>query len=166
VARPQAEFFPQQRDEPDGRNYAVLRKGRTRLKILRPAGYPRRSISKINMARVWKEKYNCTKHRNHMFGEGCEVDTTPDPNIIPKWVYFVSVCQFIFEFHSIVQIETCLKYFSQKIRPSQRMDIGAADHWEMQRWFEQSPQRLLEEPKRLKVMKALNKAIYEFRNSK
>ena len=118
------------------------------------------------MARVWKEKYDWTRHRNRMFGEGCDVETTPDHNIIPKWVYFVSVSQFTFEFHSIMQIKTCQNYFSQKTRPSQRVDIGAADHWEMQRWYEQLPQRLLEEPKRIKVVKALSKAIKEFSNDK
>lgn len=39
------------------------------------------------------------------------------------------------------------------------MDIGAADHWEVQRWFERLPMDLLEESKRVKVVKALRRAL-------
>ncbi len=37
---------------------------------------------------------------------------------------------FTFEFHAINQIKECLAYYSQKIHPSSRIHIGAADHWE------------------------------------
>ena len=77
-------------------------------------------------------------------------------------VYFVSVCGFKFEFHSIEQIRACLKYYSVKIHPSSRMDIGGADNWEMQRWYERLPMYLREEPKRQKVVKALQKALSQF----
>jgi hypothetical protein len=75
---------------------------------------------------------------------------------------FVSVCSFIFEFHSIKQIEVCLEFYSFKNHPSNRADIGSADHWECQRWFEQLPMYLLEEPKRKKVVKALREAVLQF----
>jgi hypothetical protein len=37
--------------------------------------------------------------------------------------------------------------------------MGAADHWEAHRWLERLPMYLLEEPKRKKVVKALNQAL-------
>ena len=121
------------------------------------------------MARIWKEQYDWTKHRNRMWGEGCAVETTPDPKLIPQWVYFVNVCSFTFEFHSIPQIKACLTYYSQKLHPStiiSRSDLPnyGCDHSEVQRWFERLPQKLLEEPNRLRVVKALEKALKEFRN--
>jgi hypothetical protein len=102
-----------------------------------------------------------------MWGYGCDVEDNPNPALIPKWVYCVTVCSFTFEFHSINQINACLKYFSQKVRPSTRIpekDLWkyGGDHWEMQRWFERLPQRLLQESKRLKVVKALERALSEF----
>ena len=39
------------------------------------------------------------------------------------------------------------------------MPVGSADHWEIQRWFEQLPMYLLEELKRVKVVKALERAL-------
>jgi len=76
-----------------------------------------------------------------MWGHGCEVEENPNPALIPKWVYFVTVCSFTFEFHSINQINACLKHYSQKVRPSTRIpekDLWkyGGDHGETQRWFE------------------------------
>jgi hypothetical protein len=53
----------------------------------------------------------------------------------------------------IAQIRDCLAYYSQKVRPSSRLPVGGADHWEAQRWF------ALEEPKRVKAVKALERAM-------
>ena len=82
--------------------------------------------------------------------------------VTEPFVYFVRLCSFTFEFHSIMQIKACLDYYRQKVHPSTRLNMGAADHWEMQRWFERLPMYLLEGSKRLKVMKALSAAIAEF----
>jgi hypothetical protein len=113
------------------------------------------------MAKVWKEQRKVS-HHNRMW------DAYPTPvnshgYVTEPWVYFVRVCSFTFEFHSIEQIEACLEYYSQKTHPSSRLSIGAADHWEVQRWFERLPMYLLEEPKRQKVVKALAAALATFR---
>lgn len=120
------------------------------------------------MARIWKERHDWLQHGNHMWGEGCAEETSPDPTLAPRWVYFVNVCSFTFEFHSFAQIEACLRYYSQKVRPSTRIpweDLPnyGGDHSEAQRWFERLPQWLLKEPKRVKVVKALERALDEFR---
>ena len=88
--------------------------------------------------------------------------------LVPYKVCLVEVCSFTFIFHSVVQAELCLEYYSRKTRPSTRLTVGGgngncADHWELQRWFEQLPLYLLEEPKRLKVMAALERAVMEYR---
>ena len=74
-------------------------------------------------------------------------------------VLMVHVASFTFHFFSVEQIRDCLAYYSQKIHSSSRVPIGAADHWEVQRWFERLPMYLLEEPKRVKVVKALERAL-------
>ncbi len=89
----------------------------------------------------------------------------PKPGFIPWWVFFVRVCSFTFEFHSLKQIGSCLEYYTQKVHPSSRLPVyreNYGDHWEAQRWYEQLPMYLLEEPKRQKVVKALASAIEQF----
>jgi hypothetical protein len=81
--------------------------------------------------------------------------TTPPPT----HVLMVHVASFTFHYFSIAQILDCLAYYSQKVHPSSRASVGAADHWEVQRWFERLPMYLMEEPKRLKVVKALERAM-------
>ncbi len=116
------------------------------------------------MSRHWKERYDSSRHRNRMYGEGCETEQSRDAAIDPRWVYFVNVCSFTFEFHSLQQIETCFNYYSRRIQPSSRVPQCEleGDHWEMQRWYEQLPQELQSEPKRRKVLKALRNAHSDF----
>ena len=111
------------------------------------------------MAQIWKEQLDWSRHQNKM---DASVNYHQKINFVPKWVFFVRVCSFTFEFHTINQIRECLAYYSQKIHPSSRVDFGAADHWEFQRWFERLPMYLMEEPKRQKVVKALTSAIKQF----
>src|SRR5207302_2347987 len=85
------------------------------------------------------------------------------PTIVPYKVCVVSVCGFMFEFHSLAQLRLCLEYYSQKHHPSSRLPVYdknlGGDHGETQRWFEKLPQFLLEKPKRSKVVAALTKAL-------
>jgi hypothetical protein len=115
------------------------------------------------MAKIWKEEFDSLRHSNRMW----VVDSVPDPkaNFISRWVLFVRVCSFTFEFHSLKQIEACLEYYSRKIHPSSRLPVyteNYGDHWEAQRWYEQLPMYLLEGPKRQKVVKALASALEQF----
>lgn len=116
------------------------------------------------MARIWKERYDPLKHHNRMWPP--PADTSPDHKLVPLWVSFVHVCSFTFEFHSFAQIEECLSYYSKKVHPSSRLPVYTenlgGDHEETQRWFERLPMYLLEEPKRVRVVKALNRALAEF----
>ena len=90
---------------------------------------------------------------------------SPQDNLIESWVYFVNVCSFTFQFQSLDQLEQCLRYFSQKIHPSSRLpDVELEHYW--QRWYERLPIWLSEEPKRQKVIKALQKARDQFTSPK
>ena len=85
-------------------------------------------------------------------------------------VYFVRVCGFTFEFHSIEQMEVCLKFFSQKVRPSSMIRFSQSDrqiqwlHYMAQRWFERLPMQLLEERRRVRIVPALRQALAKFRS--
>ncbi|MBW3637930.1 MAG: hypothetical protein KY445_15920 [Armatimonadetes bacterium] len=110
------------------------------------------------MARFWKT----------------DVSNSVNP-LVPDWRYFVEVCSFTFHFRSVEHIEQYLAHFSRKIHPSsadgahtKRPDSDWRDwnspvaHWERQSRFDELPLWLFEEPKRQKVVKALQRAIKEF----
>lgn len=114
------------------------------------------------MARHWKERYDPARHRDHITGRRHD-----DDPLVVRWVYFVAVCGFAFEFHSLDQIDLCLGHYRRKVRPSTREAFslgwgGSVDeargnmfaYW----WEDRLPQYLLEEPKRRKVVKALERA--------
>ena len=117
------------------------------------------------MAQIWSETFDKRKHQNQML----EVKSSTDdhdraPTLLQRQVYFVRVCSFTFQFHSIQQIQACLDYYARKIQPSSRLDIGSADTWECLRWFERLPLFLREEPKRQRVVKALTAALEQFQS--
>jgi hypothetical protein len=93
----------------------------------------------------------------------------------PTWKYYVDVCSFTFVFSSRAQIEEYLAHFRCKIHPSSAdgadrpheyndeegrfIGWNPGDHWERQSRFNELPLYLFEEPKRLKVIKALERAL-------
>lgn len=115
------------------------------------------------MARYWTEPLDPGKHLDRM--QTCHVGgigpKEPADTLIDRWVYFVEVCGFTFEFHSLAQIEECLQFFSQKTHPSSRRPAVTLEHY-WQAWWERLPQWLFEEPKRQKVVKALQQAVMRF----
>jgi hypothetical protein len=118
------------------------------------------------MARIWSEPYEPSKHRNPM---GSEAGSPPGiarqqkhGALDPHCVYFVQVEGFTFEFHSVDQARACLDFYRRKIPPTSRVsssEIGSADHWEMQRWFERLPGELRRDSKRTRVVAALEQAV-------
>ena len=116
------------------------------------------------MAQIWSEPFDWTKHQDQMDGvESSTADQHRAPTLLQRQVYFVRVCSFTFQFHSIQQIQACLEYYDRKIQPSSREHIGAMDHWECERWFERLPLFLREEPKRQRVVKTLRDALKRFK---
>lgn len=117
------------------------------------------------MARIMIEIYDPARHRNPMWyvDDVQRVHHDRAPKIISYKVCLVRVCGFTFTFHSLTQLELCLKYYELENQPSSRLPVYqknlGGDHWETQRWFEKLPMYLLEKPKRVKVVAALKKAL-------
>jgi hypothetical protein len=118
------------------------------------------------VTRIWKEKLDTSKHHDFMTqimpnrATGGYKVQAPQDNLNEHWVYFVRVCSFTFEFHSLAQIHECLAYFSRKLRPNRLIHIEFGERWIP--WYERLPQWLFEESKRQRVVKALQQAIDEF----
>ena len=117
------------------------------------------------MARIWKKPYiEAQGEPLHLFIPLGQTRKQID------WIYFVQVCSFTFTFASVEQIAEYLQYYSHKIKPSSRgPEYGgwperrwAGDHWERQSRFAQLPLYLSSEPKRQKVVKALEQALKQF----
>ena len=118
------------------------------------------------MSRHWREKLNPKKHRDYMIsvGDGGHYIEPPRDNLIIQYVYFVEVVGFTFQFSSIAQIYQALEYCKQKTHPSTlKSGIFLEHYW--QKWYERLPKGLLKGTKRDKVVKALEKAVLEFKNS-
>lgn len=85
----------------------------------------------------------------------------PRDRLIEKWVFFVDVASFTFQFHSLEQLRQCHEFFTHKIHPtSRRPDVRLEHYW--QQWFEKLPQWLFEESRRVKVIAALERAAEDF----
>lgn len=117
------------------------------------------------MSRHWREKLDPARHADQMtIHVGGSPVEPPRDALIEKWVYFVEVASFTFQFHSLDQLRECLEFFKQRIhRTSRQPDIWLEHYW--QRWFEKLPRRLFKEPKRVKVVAALEAAACDFGNS-
>jgi hypothetical protein len=125
------------------------------------------------MAQIWTETYDPKRHSDkmrdftHLPGVPEQYSRAPTLQRYP--VYFVRVCGFTFEFHSIRQLKVCLEFFSQKVRPSSMIRFSEADrkihwlHWVCQRWFERLPMQLLEERRRVRIVPALRQALTKFK---
>lgn len=114
------------------------------------------------MSRHWREQLDPARHADQMTIHigGFPVDP-PRDRLIEKWVYFVDVASFTFQFQSLDQLQQCLEFFKQKIHPTSRQpDVHLEHYW--QRWFEKLPQWLFEESKRTKVITALEQAAKDF----
>ena len=126
------------------------------------------------MAQAWTETYDPKRHRNKMH-DASKIPGVPTeqywraPTLQKYPVYFVKVCNFTFEFHSIEQLKVCLEFFSKKVRPSSMIRFSESDkkitwlHWVAQRWFERLPMKLLEERRRVRIVPALEKALKQFK---
>jgi hypothetical protein len=120
------------------------------------------------MSRIWKERFDPAKHRDFMTGFQAPGGLTLEPErdkLIDKWVYFVRVASFTFQFQSVGQIAEARDYFSKTIHPARRVAERGLEHY-WQRWFERLPRGMQGGTKRVKVLKALEEALGRFREPK
>ena len=124
------------------------------------------------MARISKEKRSGGDHHWKAPGQvrRRREQASKNPTLIPQDDIVVRVASFTFRFVSVEHLRDCLAYFQKKTHPSGRYpskrlasEIGPEWRklrgWEVERWYERLPMYLLEEPKRQKVVKALEKAL-------
>lgn len=97
---------------------------------------------------------------DHMIGSMSTSFELSD-SLIDRWAYLVRVSGFTFQFVSLTQVRDCLDHFSKKIHSSGRLEKPPLSHWYYP-WHERLPMWLFEEPKRLKVVAALSKALLDF----
>ena|ERR1022692_1942225 len=120
------------------------------------------------MPQIKIEPFDPMRHGNPMWyiDDAQRRRYSKSPTLTDYKVCLVTVCNFTFIFHSTEQITMYLDYYGAKHHPSSRLPVYTqnlgGDHCETQRWFEKLPQYLLEKPKRLKVVKALEKALHEY----
>jgi len=125
------------------------------------------------MAQIWSETYDPKRHHDRMFDVSHIPGVPPGsygraPTLQRYLIYFVRVCGFTFEFHSLEQLKVCLAFFSKKVRPSSMIKLSDSDrrmhwlHWVVQRWFERLPMKLLEERRRVRIVPALQEALMKF----
>lgn len=116
------------------------------------------------MAKIEVCDFESDKYVNHMWyiDDAQRVVYEKAQKLIPYKVCLVTVCNFTFTFHSVMQLDLCIEYYSKDLQPTSRLPVYSqnfgGDHWETQRWFEKLPQYLLEKPKRIKVLTALERA--------
>lgn len=91
-------------------------------------------------------------------------------SLAPRRVIVVRVASFAFRFKTVQRLRECIKYYEKKTRPTSRIpaktlaaDLGedwrVLRGWDVERWFERLPMYLLEEPKRQKMLKTLDRAL-------
>ena len=115
-----------------------------------------------SMSRHWQERFDSGTHEDLMHGLWPLTVHPPKDRLIEQWVYFVRVAGFTFQFLSVEEMRECLQFFETKIHPSGRPKPNPSwVHW-YHPWYERIPGWLVEEPKRLKVVKAVTRALAEF----
>lgn len=124
------------------------------------------------MAQIWKEtlvpkrKGDLPPHVADKMWAFPLPPTLPT-TLLPREVWYVRVCSFTFVFHTLEQLQACLDYYGQKTHRSSRIPAAelhnyGGDSGECQRWFDRLPMYLLEEPKRRKVVAALQAALSQW----
>jgi hypothetical protein len=112
------------------------------------------------MSKIWRERANPKKHTDFMstHNEGGIPVKAPKDNLIDKWVYFVEVFNFTFQFVGIEQVKQCKEYFSKSIHPSSRESGHDLEHY-WHPWYSKLPKGINKGVRRLKVLKSLDQIL-------
>jgi len=124
------------------------------------------------MARISKEKHSGGDHHWKVPEQVRRRRDKASNNstLMPQDDIVVRVASFAFRFGSVEQLRDYLAYFRRKIHTSSRCpakklaselgdDWRKLRGWDVERWNERLPMYLFEEPKRQKVVKALERAL-------
>lgn len=113
------------------------------------------------MPRHWIEQFDSERHRDFMSSRWVDGIPTDAELTCSTDVFFVAVAGFTFQFATLDQLHECLDWFRVKIHPSSRESGHNLEHY-WQRWHERLPKGITKEPKRQKVVKALENALADF----
>jgi hypothetical protein len=114
------------------------------------------------MARWWYEMLDPERHRDFM-------STThvgglpPDPvdRLVGRQVYVVRAAGFTFQFMDLGHLREALAHFRKRVHPSSReAGIELEHYWQL--WYERLPQWLFAEPRRVRVVSGLSRALAAF----
>jgi hypothetical protein len=111
------------------------------------------------MPRYWKEQYAGLRYGDW------PPETLPShaQGLVIQELICVNVCSFTFKFYGIDEIREYIAFYEKKTHQSSILPIPPGSdsffHWHSQRWYERLPLYLQEESKRIKVLKALRKAL-------
>jgi hypothetical protein len=112
--------------------------------------------------KFWKERFDLSRHKDQMDSlVHVQYATDPHASIRTHWIYFAEIAGFTFEFMSLDQVRECLAHFEQRLHPSSRLDIGSADSWEVQRWYERIPGHLQSDRDRSDIVRVLSALLQE-----
>jgi hypothetical protein len=131
------------------------------------------------VARFWKEPYSLERALELGIRDWENAPVVGVPNrewmgnpefrAWPQWIYHVEVCGFTFAFFSLEMIREYLDFYSRKVVPSSRFyglspfsHGPAASVGDGQTRYERLPLRLRQGPKRVRVVKALERALKVF----
>lgn len=128
------------------------------------------------MAQIWKEPYSLERaleldirdFENSVYvGVPNALRLKPGFRDWPQWIYYVEVCNFTFAFFSLRMICEYIEYYSLRDLPSSRFEGPfskgpAASVGDGQTRFERLPMRLRKGTKRVRVVKALQRALDSF----
>ncbi len=128
------------------------------------------------MAQFWKEPYTLQKaleldirdfENAQYVGVPNHLRLEPSFRDWPQWIYFVEVSGFTFAFFSLEMIREYLEFYALKDVPSSRVhgpfsSGPAASVGDGQSRFERLPLRLRKGARRLRVVKALERALELF----
>lgn len=110
------------------------------------------------MAKIWRERLDLERHRDFMTGAQAPGGCVIAPTTSDGWVYFVRDCAFTFQFASIEQIREVHSYLSRRTHAARRVPGVALEHY-WQHWFERLPAGLTSGSRRLRVLRALERAL-------
>ena len=116
------------------------------------------------MLKYWTETLDIEKWRIQHGGKDREFEGQLIDNLVCPITYCVEVCKFTFRFSSKEEITEYIGYFSSKTHASTRMTLDRnEEHYDAQTKFTRLPAGLNSNHNRHKILKALEKAIVEFK---
>lgn len=115
------------------------------------------------MAKHWSEPLDAKRHLDLSATAvgGRRVHADARSRLRGERAYFVRAAGFTFQFASLDHVRDCLARFKEPIHPPSGRAIEAGEHY-WQEWYERLPRGLTRNPKRQRIVAALEAALIDF----